>query len=205
MLHRPPRSRNRNTQFLLSSSPKKGQHWLWIAALIIVFFIGYTVGANTHPTSTATTTATTTPTRSTPTPTPTPSPTPAAIHYQVNQTLQIDGIWQVTITAVRTSSGDQYTKPKPGNTFLLIDTSMKNLSNQQLTASSLIQYKLQDTSGQNYAETPLSGTPAPDGTVQAGTELKGTLVYEVPATTHAYTLGFISAVGRPQVIWDIQH
>lgn len=132
-------------------------------------------------------------------------PTVPQTHYQIGQTLQIDGIWQVTITAVRSSSGDQYSKPKAGNTFLLIDVDMKNLTGQQLTASSIVQYALHDTNEQNYTQTPLSGTSSPDGMVQAGAELKGTLVYEVPATIHAYTLSFITSVGRPQVIWDIQH
>jgi hypothetical protein len=183
--------------------PKKGQHWLWIAALIIVFFIGYTVGANTHAVTTATLTATATPVPTRPVATPTPPQIVA--HYQVGQTLQIDGTWQVAITTVHTSSGDQYTKPKPGNTFLLIEIAMKNISSQQLTASSLIQYTLRDTTEQTYSETPLSNMPSPDGTVQAGADLKGTLVYEVPATIHTYTLSFISSVGRPPVIWDVQH
>jgi hypothetical protein len=204
MLHRPPRFRNtnRNTQRLpSSSSPPRGQHWLWIAALIIVLFIGYTVGTNSHSGTTATPTATITPTR----PVPTPTPTVPQTHYQIGQTLQIDGIWQVAIISVRSSSGDQYTKPKAGNTFVLIDVDMKNLTSQQLTASSIVQYALHDTSGQSYAQTPLSGTSSPDGIVQANAELKGTLVYEVPATIHTYTLSFITSVGRPQVIWDIQH
>ncbi len=204
MLHRPPRFRNtnRNSQHLPSSSPPpRGQHWLWITALIIVLFIGYTVGSNSHSTTTATPTATITPTQ----PVPTPTPTAPQTHYQIGQILKIDGVWQVAITAVRSSSGDQYTKPKAGNTFLLIDVTMKNLTSQQLTASSIIQYALHDTNGQNYAETHLSSTSSPDGMVQANAELNGTLVYEVPTTIHTYTLSFITSVGQPQVIWDIQH
>jgi hypothetical protein len=204
MLHRPPRfrsNRNRDTQFSPSPSPQRGQHWLWIVALIIVFFVGYTVGANSH---SVTITAITPKVTPTPTPLP-PTPTPTTTYYQINQALQIDGTWQVAITKVSTSSGDQSTKPKPGNTFLLLDVAMKNLTGQQLTASSLVQYTLRDTSEQVYEETPLSGMTSPDGIVQAGAELKGTLAYEVPATIHTYTLGFISSVGRPPVLWDIQN
>lgn len=196
MLHRSPKIR-----FSPSSSLKRGRHWLWITALIIVFFVGYTVGSNIHPTSPRP--------AATPTPTPvlptaTPTPTAPTMHYKVGQRLQINGIWQVAVTTAHTSSGDQNAKPKPGNTFLLIDIEMKNISSQPQTVSSLSQYTLHDTVGQTYPPTPLSSAPTPDGTLQAGASLKGTLTYEVPATIHAYILGFLPIEEGQPVLWDIQ-
>src|SRR5262249_25575516 len=156
----------------------------------IVSFIGYTVGANTHATTTTTIpspTAASVPTQ----PVATPTPPATAVHYKIGQTLQINGTWQVTVASVPTSPSDQRTKPKPGNSCLLIEMDMKNISSQQLTVSSLKQYTLRDTTGQTYTQTLLSGTISPDGTLQAGADLKGTLTYEVPATIHAYILGFV--------------
>jgi hypothetical protein len=196
MLHRSPKIR-----FSPSSSLKKGRHWLWITALIIVFFVGYTIGSNIHPASPKPA-ATPTPTATQPMATPTPPET--AIHYRVGQKLQINGVWQVTVTAARTSQGDQTSRPKPGNTFLLIDIEMKNISSQPQTVSSLSQYTLRDTVGQIYQLAPLASATTPDGTLQAGALLKGTLTYEVPATIHAYTLGFIPVEDGQPVLWDIQ-
>jgi hypothetical protein len=196
MLHRSPKVR-----FSPSSSLKRGRHWLWITALIIVFFVGYTVGSNIHPASLR---PPVTPTPTTTQPVATPTPSEPAIHYKVGQRLQINGIWQVTVTTAHTSSGDQNAKPKPGNTFLLIDIEMKNISSQPQTVSSLSQYTLHDTVGQAYPPTPLSSAPTPDGTLQAGAQLKGTLTYEVPATIHAYILGFLPVEDGQPVLWDIQ-
>lgn len=161
-----------------------------------------------HPSTSATTAAstpTTTAIVSTPDPPITPTPPATAMHYKVGQTLQINGTWQITIVSVRTSQGDQHTKPKPGNSFLLINVTMKNISSQPSTISSLKQYTLHDTTGQTYTQTLLNGTASPDGTLPAGGALQGMLTYEVPATIHTYILGFIPAENSQQVIWDVQN
>jgi hypothetical protein len=131
--------------------------------------------------------------------------TPASIsaHHKVNETISVDNIWQVTVTKVSTSQGSTLSTPQAGDTLLLIEVSMKNISTQSQTASSLIQYSLRDSSGQKYTEDLLTGKIGPEGAVAAGDPLKGTITYEVPKSTKSFILDFTANFTGQQVSWDL--
>jgi hypothetical protein len=127
-------------------------------------------------------------------------------HFAVGQVVKVGDTWNVTVNSVKTSKGDQISVPKNGNTYIIIDLSMKNISSQEQNVSSLISFNLLDSTGQKYTEaiTTLSDIHSPDGKVEAGAPLRGQLVYEVPISTKNYTLSFqtdITSAG--QTIWDI--
>ncbi len=127
-------------------------------------------------------------------------------HFKVGQQVKVGDTWNVTLDSVKTSPGSQYIKPKGGNVYLLVTISMKNASNQEQNVSSLANFSLQDSSGQKYTETidPDAGT-APDGKVEAGSPIKGTLVYEVPTSMHLFTFSFApDMTSSGQTIWDIK-
>lgn len=179
-------------------SPKKQRSlaWLWIIAIIAMFFVGFGAGASMRSTATTTNTATATNTTDSTT-------QPANTHHKLNESVSVDAIWQVTVNSVKTSQGSDFTSPKSGNTFLLISVSMKNISGSQQTASTIIQWSLRDATGQKYDETIVSGTTGPEGNVAAGDPLIGTLAYEVPTATKTFVLDFVSSIGGQQVSWDI--
>lgn len=127
-------------------------------------------------------------------------------HFSVGQQVKVGDTWMVTLDNVKTSKGSDYAKPKDGNVYLLVTVSMKNVSNQEQTVSSLGNFSLQDSSGQKYTQTiyPDAGT-APDGKVEAGSPIKGVLVYEAPTSMHQFTFSFApDMISSGQTIWDIK-
>ena len=120
-------------------------------------------------------------------PTSIPTTSPTGTHH-VGDTVVVDG-WQVVVNGVKTSSGGTFDDLKPGDIFLEIDVSVTNQTGQSQFFSDLEAFSLKDPTGQTYEQTFVSDAPAaPSGRVAAGDRLRGTVVYEVPATTHTFTL-----------------
>jgi hypothetical protein len=135
------------------------------------------------------------------------TPAPSTQHFIVGQVVKVGDIWNVTVNSVKKSPGDAISQPKSGNIYLIIDVTMKNVSTQEQNVSSLVSFSLQDSTGQKYTETitDLSDIHAPDGKVEAGALLRGQLVYEVPASLHAYMLSFqADFLSAGQTTWDIR-
>ena len=131
------------------------------------------------------------------------TPSSISAHHKIGETVSVDNIWQVTVTKVSTSQGTSLSTPQAGNTLLQVEVTMKNISGQQQTASSLIQYSLRDASGQKYTEDLLTGKVGPEGAVAAGDPLKGTITYEVPKSMKSFMLDFTANFTGQQVSWDI--
>jgi Domain of unknown function (DUF4352) len=189
---------------------KKSRLWLWIVLGIVGVLVLGCIGVSAlvysaarSVTTTTTISTLTTEVATTTNTTPAPSNTQ---HFAVGQVVKIDDTWNITVNSVKTSKGDQFSVPKSGNTFLIIDLSMKNISAQEQNVSSLISFNLQDNTGQKYTEslTTLSDVHPPDGKVEAGAPLRGQLVYEVPISMKTYTLSFqADFTSAGQTIWDI--
>ncbi|MDQ2903326.1 MAG: DUF4352 domain-containing protein [Ktedonobacteraceae bacterium] len=132
-------------------------------------------------------------------------PSQSSQHHQVGETIAADATWTVTVHSVKTSQGTDIEKPDAGKTYLLIDVTVKNTSSQSQPSSSLLQFTLRDSSGQQINETIATFVPnAPNGNVEAGGQIRGTLVYQVPTGTNTYTLAFDpSLTSQTSVIWDI--
>jgi hypothetical protein len=189
---------------------KKSRLWLWIVLGIVGVLVLGCIGVsalvyNAAKSVTTTTTISTLATEVATTTNTTPAPSNTQ-HFAVGQVVKIDDTWNITLNSVKTSKGDQFSVPKSGNTYLIIDLSMKNISTQEQNVSSLISFNLLDSTGQKYTEslTTLSDVHPPDGKVEAGAPLRGQLVYEVPVSMKTYTLSFQADFTSPgQTIWDI--
>lgn len=125
-------------------------------------------------------------------------------HYKVGDVVAASDAFTVTVNSVTTSAGDDIFKPKTGNTFVVVDVTIKNTSSQEQEVSSLLQFGLKDATGQQYNETITSqGTP-PDGKLEAGDQLKGQITYEVPQSQHDFTFSFVPDIlSDGQTIWDL--
>jgi uncharacterized protein DUF4352 len=125
-------------------------------------------------------------------------------HFKVGQQVKVGDTYVVTVNSVKTDAGDDVFKPKDGNTFLIVDVSLKNVSSKEQDLSSLLQFTLKDSSGQKYDETIVSNATAPDGKIEAGDVTKGQLAYEVPAAQKSFTLAFeADIVSGGQTTWDL--
>jgi len=127
-------------------------------------------------------------------------------HFKVGDVVKVGETWNITINSVKTSNGSsQFYTPKSGHEYLILNITARNISSQEQVISSLVLFSLTDASGQKYDETidPDAGATL-DGKVEASSQLKGSIVYEVPNNIHSYQLAFeASIVSSGQTIWDI--
>ncbi len=125
-------------------------------------------------------------------------------HHKVGDTVAASDAFTVTVNSVKTSTGDDFFKPDAGNTFVVVDVTIKNTSSKEQEVSSLLQFSLKDSTGQQYSETiTTEGTP-PDGKIEAGDQLKGQITYEVPKSQHDFALAFEADIlSEGQTIWDL--
>ena len=132
------------------------------------------------------------------------SSTTKSQHFKVGQQVKVGDTYVVTVNSVKTDAGDDVFKPKDGNTFLIVDVSVKNVSSKEQDLSSLLQFTFKDSSGQKYDETIVSNATPPDGKIEAGDVSKGQLAYEVPAAQKSFTLAFeADIVSGGQTTWDL--
>jgi len=127
-------------------------------------------------------------------------------HFGIGKVVKVGSTWEVTVNSVKTSGGDDFTKPASGNTFLIVNVTVHNISNTEQSISSLLNFKVKDDTG-TEGKTALLTTgvsPAPDGKIAAGDKSKGDLVNEVSASQKKFTLAFeADIVGSGQTIWDL--
>ncbi|WP_165423855.1 DUF4352 domain-containing protein [Ktedonosporobacter rubrisoli] len=124
-------------------------------------------------------------------------------HHKIGETVASSG-WQITVNKVSTSSGNDFLKPKDGHIFLEINVTMKNLTSETQTASSLAMWDLKSLPDGQKQNIGLGDTPGPEGKVEAGGALTGTLTYEVPTNIKQYTLSFTgSLLDNTLTIWNI--
>jgi len=188
---------------------KKSKTWLWIVLGVIAVLVLGCIGASAlafNAAKNVTSTTVSSVNTAVATTSSGNTPVPSSQHFAVGQVVKVGDTWDVSVNSVKTSKGDQFSVPKSGNTYLIIDLTMKNISAQEQDVSSLISFNLQDTTGLKYTETitTMSDIHPPDGKVEAGAPLRGQLVYEVPISMKDYTLSFqVDITSSGQTIWDI--
>lgn len=208
--------------------PKKNSNvWLWIVGAVLLVFVlacgglVWAVNSSNSPstattpsvatsqpsTSSTMTTSDSTPTMSDSTPTTSQGNSQASSgHYKPGAVVNVDGIWMVTINSVTTHGGDDFDKLKSGDIYLVADVTMKNVSNKEQVTSTLLDWTLRDSDGIRYSiDIFASFAPnSPEGKVESGMQIRGSLVYEVPTAKHNYTLGFTANfMENGQTIWDV--
>ena len=189
---------------------KKSRLWLWIVLGVVGVLVLGCIGVaaiafnaaktiSTTNISSVETAAATTGTGNTPAPS-------NSQHFAMGQVVKVGDTWDVTVNSGKMSAGSGYYKPqKAGDNFLVFSITVKNISAQSQDISSALSFNLLDSTGQKYTETiyPDAGATL-DGKVEAGSLLKGAIVYEVPQAMHQYTLAFqANIISGDQTIWDI--
>lgn len=122
----------------------------------------------------------------------------------IGQSVVADDTWTVTVNTVSTGTGNDFIKPKSGNTFLEINVTLKNTSSSSQAASSLLMFSLIDSTGQKYDQS-LGVETSPDGAVAANGLLRGTVTYEVTQSIHTFTLQFQPQITSSNIIqWTVK-
>lgn len=186
---------------------KRQQPWLWailgvLAAVIIVGAIVAVVAVNSRqsntPTSTpsATQQANGTPGQSTPS---------SSGEHKIGDVVTLDG-WQLVVNGAKISHGGEFDTPQhAGDVFLEIDVSVTNQTGQNQRFTGFIDFDLKDSTGQKYDQAFVSDAPSPpDGNVQNGGKLRGTLAYEVTPTVKSFEFDFSPSLGTTDIAtWNI--
>ena len=180
---------------------KKRKIWLWaLIGMVVIFAMCGIFAALPSKGNNSNTSVTST------TPTSSHSNNPSSSstsQNKPNDPVSVANTWQVTVGNITTSDGDAISQPNAGNVYLQIDVTLKNISDQTQTASSVLMWNLTGASGNQYDPALLTSATSPDGDVGAGQSLQGTLVYEVPQSATSFTLGFTSDLDSTPVEWDI--
>jgi len=115
-----------------------------------------------------------------------PGPQPTLVKQAIGKPIKVDSTWTITVNGVKINAGDPFSMPGVGDTFLVVDVTVKNTSKHFQDMSSGIQLVLKDSAGQQYRETITDFATPPDGTIKSGSFLRGQLAYEIPASAHTF-------------------
>jgi uncharacterized protein DUF4352 len=125
-------------------APKKPKSrkrlWLIIGVVVIVLIVIGSIASQAGKGSQPTTTSQVTQPASTGQPQqPTAKPTQPSANT-IGKAVQVGDTWVVTVNSVKTSQGTEFITPKSGDTFVVIDVTLKNISASVQHASGLIQW-----------------------------------------------------------------
>lgn len=112
--------------------------------------------------------------------------------FQVGQPVNL-GSWQVTALSAKNpyKPKSAYQKPEAGSKYVTADTQVVNNGDKPGNVSSVLCFKMRDSTGQEYNEELLTGVPKPpDGEVAPGGKLRGTVSYQVPTSANGLLLVF---------------
>lgn len=115
-----------------------------------------------------------------------PSPQPTLVTHAIGKPIVVNSIWTITVNGAKKNAGDPFSMPAAGNTFLVVDVTVKNTSKHFQDMSSGIQLVLKDSAGQQYRESITDFATPPDGSIKYGALLRGQLAYEIPASAHTF-------------------
>jgi flagellar basal body-associated protein FliL len=171
--------------------PRKSRKRLWliigvVVALLVVVIAVVSGGGKNAPTSNTGTNTSSNSNQVTQ-----PASQPTAVANAIGKPVQV-GDWLVTVNSVKTSKGTEFSTPKSGDTYLVVDVTVKNTSSTNQTVSSLVQFNLKDSTGQQYTEALTDFAKPPDGAVTPGSLLRGQFAYEVPLSEHTFTFSYQS-------------
>lgn len=101
------------------------------------------------------------------------------------------GTATLTVNGVQYPTGDQFSKPKAGYKFLIVDLTIENKGATEISFSVLDQPSLKDSNGQQYYfSQPASGSSFFGGNIAPGDKLDGQVGFEVPEGASGFIFVF---------------
>lgn len=123
------------------------------------------------------------------------------VWIKVGKVVTVEDI-QYTVSGFKYSNGSADFAPEAGNSYCLIDISVKNNTKKEAPISSMLMFDLTDADGKSY-DISLGGLVSLegeklaqlDGNVAASSEMRGGLAYEVPQNAKGITLAIKEILG----------
>jgi hypothetical protein len=106
------------------------------------------------------------------------------------------GDFTVVVHKVTYPYSNEEDQPDAGKSYLLLDVEVTNNSGKAQDFSSGLQFGLKDGSNNTYNETIVVGADgnAPDGSIAAGTSLRGPVAFQIPAGDKGLKFSFMGDV-----------
>lgn len=187
---------------------KKSRRALWITlGAVAAVLLALCVGVSSLVSNVAKTTTSTIDTTLTSVATSVATTAPSTQHFKMGQVVNVGSINDLTVNSAKIDKGGAYnTTQKAGDVFLVFNITVKNISQQEQSISSLVQFNLTDSTGQKYdAGFDTTAGASLDGKVEPGSLLRGSVVYEVPSNIKSFVLSFQTDLFTSgQTEWDIQ-
>jgi hypothetical protein len=115
--------------------------------------------------------------------------------FKVGQQVKV-GDFTVVVHKVTYPYSNEEDQPDAGKSYLLLDVEVTNNSGKAQDFSSGLQFGLKDGSNNTYNETIVVGADgnAPDGSIAAGTSLRGPVAFQIPAGDKGLKFSFMGDV-----------
>lgn len=117
--------------------------------------------------------------------------------FKPGDPVNVGSTWLVTIGSTSKPAPDDFNQPGAGNEFVAVEVTMKNLSSQPQDSAPTTDWILRDQQGTQVSTNDMDdfdssspAYPAPRGTIPAGQQVHGYLVFQVSTTSASYTLTF---------------
>lgn len=124
---------------------------------------------------------------------------PTTQRLRLGDTVNFKGV-EITLNSARTDVGESFFTAE-NDKFVIVDVSVKNNKDEEVTVSSLVNFKLKDADGYQYNPAIFAETKANiDGDVSPGGTIRGEIAFDVPNSAK-YELVFENLWEDGQAIW----
>ena len=114
--------------------------------------------------------------------------------FKIGDTIKVKD-FEIKVNKIKVSKGDEISKPKKGNEYLCVDITVKNISDEEQTVSSIAMFKVVDKDGRAFDQAITTDQKGQlDGTVGKGRKITGEYVVEVPKGAKGLELEFDSSL-----------
>jgi len=126
--------------------------------------------------------------------------------FKVGEVVRKGSLDATVLSSAPFTSTNQFAKPAAGKQFYAVELSLKNTGTKPATLSSLLQFKLRDSSNAQYdvAFTVGKEPKFPEGELTGGTTNRGFVTFEIP--TGATGLQFVfdaNIFGGGRITWTL--
>ncbi|WP_255171416.1 DUF4352 domain-containing protein [Natrononativus amylolyticus] len=118
------------------------------------------------------------------------------VEVVIGELVSSDDLELVVESAERVTELDEFTEADPGNEFVVVRLAYKNVSDDHISVSGLLQTRLRDDEDYSYDQSLFgTGESLNDGQVVPGEVERGDVVYEVPEDASGLELEFDFDIG----------
>lgn len=131
---------------------------------------------------------------------------PANSTFKVGDVVRKGTLEATVLSSAPFTSTNQFVKPAAGNKFVAVELQVKNTGTKSAALSSLLQFKLRDSSNAQYdvAFTIGKDPKFPEGELSAGTTNRGFVTFEVPQAATGLQFVFDANVfGGGRITWTL--